>query len=99
MIFFYDRDCSFCRAAAGRLGNLAPLIDIAPLPLRHHAIFRAAGADELGHRAIGSALLAGGRSWWIRLAGRVLCLRPLDRLWGGVYRLVAANRARLPLPR
>ncbi|QGU05456.1 thiol-disulfide oxidoreductase DCC family protein [Corynebacterium comes] len=98
MTFFYDRDCSFCRAAAGRLVRLAPLIDVAPLPLRHHAIFRAAGGDELGHRAIGCALAVGGRARWVRLIGRVLCLRPLDPLWGAGYRWVAANRARLPMP-
>lgn len=99
MIFFYDRDCTFCRAAAGRLARLAPLIDVAPLPLRHHAVFRAGSVDELGHRAIGRALAVGGRDPWVRFAGRVLCLRPLDRVWGAAYRWVAANRGRLPVLR
>lgn len=92
MTFYYDRDCGFCRQAAGLLRRLAPLIDVAPLPLRHHAVFRAAGGDELGHRAIGAALAAGGGAWWVRLAGRILLLRGLDPLFGGIYRWVAANR-------
>lgn len=98
MTFYYDRDCAFCRAAAERLVELAPSIDVAPLPLRHHAIFRADGVDELGHRAVGRALAVGGRSRRVRLLGRVLCWRPLDRWWSGVYRWVAANRGRLPMP-
>ena len=92
MTFFFDADCGFCRRAARRLQRCAPLIDVAPLPLRHHAVFRSAGGDELGHRAIGAALRDGGGAWWVRLAGRVLLLRPLDRMWSGVYRLVATNR-------
>lgn len=92
MTFFYDVDCGFCRRAAQRLQGFAPLIDVAALPLRHHAVYRSQGADELGHRAIGAALRDGGGAWWVRLAGRVLLLRPLDRMWSGVYRLVATNR-------
>ncbi|MDO5670546.1 MAG: hypothetical protein Q4G50_11140 [Corynebacterium sp.] len=93
MIFFYDVDCGFCRRAAQRLQRYAPLIGVASLPLRHHAIYRCAGEDELGHRAIGAALRDGGGAWWAQLAGRVLLLRPLDRLWSVIYRLVAANRS------
>lgn len=92
MTFYFDRDCGFCRRAAQRLQRCAPLIDVAPLPLRHHAVFRSAAGDELGHRAIGAALRGGGGAWWVRLAGRVLLLRSLDRVWSGVYRWVAANR-------
>ncbi|HJD79294.1 MAG TPA: hypothetical protein K8V93_09860, partial [Corynebacterium pollutisoli] len=92
MTFYYDRDCGFCRRAALRLRDLAPLIDVAPLPLRHHAVFRSAGGDELGHRAIGAALRGGGGPWWVRIAGRALLLRPLDRVWSAIYRWVAANR-------
>ncbi|NLA56887.1 MAG: hypothetical protein GX859_11485 [Corynebacterium humireducens] len=92
MTFHYDRDCGFCRAAAHRLRALAPLVDVAPLPLRHHAVFRSAGGDELGHRAIGAALTSGGGTWWVRAAGRILLFRVLDRPWSGIYRWVAANR-------
>lgn len=92
MTFYYDRECGFCRAAAQHLVGLAPLIDVAPLPLRHHAVFRSAGGDELGHRAIGAALVAGGGAWWVRLAGKILLLSVLDRLWSGIYRWVAAHR-------
>lgn len=92
MVFYFDVGCGFCRKAALRLRRLAPLIDVAGLPLRHHAVLRTADGDELGHRAIGVALRDGGGPWWARVAGRVLLLRPLDRVWSGVYRLVAANR-------
>lgn len=92
MVFYFDRDCGFCRRAALRLLRLAPLIDVAPLPLRHFAVFRSSGGDELGHRAIGAALAEGGGPWWARLAGRVLLWRWQDRLWSGVYRLVADHR-------
>ncbi|GAB3696370.1 hypothetical protein [Corynebacterium nasicanis] len=92
MTFYFDVDCGFCRRAAQRLRRLAPLIDVAPLPLRHHAVFRTAGGDELGHRAIGAALSRGGGQWWVRLVGRVLLLRGLDAPLTMAYRVVAANR-------
>ncbi|MDO5512381.1 hypothetical protein [Corynebacterium sp.] len=92
MTFYFDVDCGFCRQAAHRLQRYAPLIDIAALPLRHHAIYRSAGGDELGHRAIGAALRDGGGPLWARVGGRVLLARALDRLWSLAYRWVAANR-------
>lgn len=92
MTFYYDSDCGFCRRAALRLREIAHRVDVAGTPLRHFAVFRAPGGDELGHRAVGAALVHGGGDRWTRLLGRVLLLRPLDRLWSGVYRLVATNR-------
>ncbi|UBI05844.1 DUF393 domain-containing protein [Corynebacterium falsenii] len=49
----------------------------------------------LGHKAIGTALRRHGRTTLWRLAGRVLCFRPLSPLFRTVYRLVANNRHRL----
>ena len=49
----------------------------------------------LGHKAIGTALRRHGRTMLWRLAGRVLCFRPLSPLFRAVYRLVANNRHRL----
>lgn len=49
----------------------------------------------LGHKAIGTALRRHGRTKLWRLAGRVLCFRPLSPLFRAVYRLVANNRHRL----
>ena len=92
MTFYYDRDCGFCRAAAQRLLRLAPLIDVAPLPLRHHAVFRHGGGDDLGHRAIGRALACGGGPWWARLGGRILLLRGPAAVFSAGYRWVAGHR-------
>lgn len=52
-------------------------------------------AVYLGHKAIGTALRRHGRTTLWRLAGRVLCFRPLSPLFRAVYRLVANNRHRL----
>lgn len=49
----------------------------------------------LGHKAIGTALRCHGRTTLWRLAGRVLCFRPLSPLFRAGYRLVANNRHRL----
>jgi predicted DCC family thiol-disulfide oxidoreductase YuxK len=47
-----------------------------------------------GARAVAAALRAAGRGW--ALLGRLLQLAPVSRLADVVYRLVAANRMRLP---
>lgn len=80
--------------------------DVAP-HIERFAVYRSAwdeGAEDagearpavyLGHKAIGTALRCHGRTTLWRLAGRVLCLRPLSPLLRAVYRLVANNRHRL----
>lgn len=106
----YDGDCGFCTASARWIGRrlrggvrVVPwqsIPDLAATGLTEADVARAAwwidvdGSLHEGHAAIGHALLAARRAWPI--VGRLILVRPIAWLAAPVYRLVAANRHRLP---
>lgn len=56
---------------------------------------RVDGGHDAGHRAIGHLLCTAGRAW--PLLGWPMLVPPTSWVAAGVYRLVAANRSRIPL--
>ena len=52
------------------------------------------GTLDRGHRAVARALLAG--YGWRRVAGRLIMTPPVSFVAAGLYRVVVANRDRLP---
>jgi predicted DCC family thiol-disulfide oxidoreductase YuxK len=105
----FDGDCAFCTRcvalvpkSARRTTTVVPYqrADLAPLgltPAECAAAVQWVGSDGLrasGHAAIGRLLQQGGALW--RLVGTLLLVPPISWLAAVVYRLVAANRMRLP---
>lgn len=106
----YDGDCGFCTVCArwieARLPGGTPVVpwqsiaDLAALGLTEDDVRRAAywidadGAAYGGHLAVARALVAAGGGW--RVVGRIVASRPVAPLAAVVYRVVAANRHRLP---
>ncbi|MFW3170385.1 thiol-disulfide oxidoreductase DCC family protein [Geodermatophilus sp. CPCC 206100] len=108
-VLVYDGDCGFCTRTAGfarrLLGADAEVVawqaaDLAGLGVtaaraRHEVLWvPRPGAALGGARAVAAALRAAG-GWWALLGG-VLALPPVSWLAAGCYRVVAANRTRLP---
>jgi predicted DCC family thiol-disulfide oxidoreductase YuxK len=104
----FDGDCGFCTAAAGRLsrwsrGDLAvepwQRTDIAALGITPEQCAQAVWFVEGDHRSSGGAAIADAlghcRQPW-RAIGAVIGWRALAWLTEGAYRVVAANRHRLP---
>jgi predicted DCC family thiol-disulfide oxidoreductase YuxK len=107
----YDGDCGFCTWVALRGERLLPAsvtavpwqqADLPALGLSVAAVERAVQwvspgePPAAGHRAIARWLMASGLPW--SLAGRIMLMWPVSWLAAGVYRLVAANRHRIPGP-
>lgn len=105
----YDGDCSFCTrsvAAIGRLRLAEPRVvafqhaDLPALGLTASQCERelqwvsADGRVDGGAQGVARLLLASGPPW--AMLGAALRRPPLSWLAAGVYRLVAANRHRLP---
>ena len=104
----YDGDCGFCTTAAGWIPRLRLRAD--RVVAWQHADRAALGLPpaqcqlELqwvedrgsagGHRAIAGLLKNSGRGW--ALLGHLLLLPLVSSVAAAVYRLVAANRTRLP---
>jgi len=108
-VLVYDGDCGFCTTSARFLERrIRPeaeiiawqLADLAQLGLTEEQAadavrwVEADGTVRSGHAAIAGALGAAGRIW--RVAGRLLLLPGISWVAAKVYRLVAANRYRLP---
>jgi predicted DCC family thiol-disulfide oxidoreductase YuxK len=108
-VLLYDGDCGFCTRSARLARRILPdncavapwqETDLAALGTtearaqREVLWFSRSGSVSGGARAIGRALMAAGFPW--ALLGVPLVLPPLSWVAGGVYRLVAANRMRLP---
>jgi predicted DCC family thiol-disulfide oxidoreductase YuxK len=107
-VLVFDGDCGFCTSSARALERIGPgaevvawqLTDLADLGLTEPQAAEAVqwveadGTVRRGHEAIAAALLGAGGPW--RLAGRALLLPGLSPLAARVYRIVAANRHRLP---
>ncbi len=106
---FFDGDCAFCTTAAvwgsRHLSRGLEFVayqraDLAAAGLTAEQCERAlqfVGADDRrgsGGRAIGLLLHASGGAW--RLPAAVALVPPTSWLVEGVYRIVAANRHRLP---
>ena len=106
----YDGDCGFCTWAVS-LGTrwLAPVPVVpyqqAPLPSLGLSLAEVSAAVQwvvpgsppvAGHRAIAAWLLASGFPWSV--AGRVLLLPVVSPVAGWIYRVISANRGRIPGP-
>ena len=103
----YDGDCGFCSSSARLAGRLAPAVQV--LPYQHCDLpafaltaeecaealrWVGTGGPASGAGAIARLLVAAGGVW--TLLGRLLLLRGVRRVAEAGYRLVAANRYRLP---
>jgi predicted DCC family thiol-disulfide oxidoreductase YuxK len=108
-VLLYDGDCGFCTRSARLARRILPAncavapwqgTDLAALGTTEVRAQREvlwvsrSGSVSGGARAIGRALMAAGFPWAV--LGVPLLLPPLSWVAGGVYRLVAANRMRLP---
>ena len=105
----FDGDCGFCTRCVAlvprsvrRTTTVVPYqrADLSALGLTAAQCAEAVqwvGDDRSsasGHAAIGRLLQSGGGLWW--LLGSLLLVPPVSWLAAVVYRLVAANRMRLP---
>jgi predicted DCC family thiol-disulfide oxidoreductase YuxK len=105
----FDGDCAFCTRSAGLARRILPVdcavapwqqVDLAavgttPERARSEVLWIARdGAVSGGARAVTLALRASGGFW--ALLGVLLSLPPISWVAPPVYRLVAANRYRLP---
>lgn len=104
----YDGDCGFCTTCVGVLERIGPdaeivawqLTDLAALGITEEQAADAVqlvqidGTVRSGHEAVAAVLGTAGRIW--RTAGRALLLPGISWLAAKGYRLVAANRYRLP---
>jgi predicted DCC family thiol-disulfide oxidoreductase YuxK len=104
----FDGDCGFCTTSARLLGRVAPGATVVPWQQANLATL-GVRADEAaasvqwvapdgqvsaGAEAMARLLLDAGRGWaWL---GRVMLLPGVRRLAQLGYRIVAANRHRLP---
>jgi predicted DCC family thiol-disulfide oxidoreductase YuxK len=107
-MLLFDGDCGFCSASASRLtrwsrGGLAvepwQLTDIGALGITPEQCMQAVLFVDGDHRSSGGAAIADAlghcRQPW-RAIGAVIGWRALAWLTEGAYRVVAANRHRLP---
>lgn len=107
-VLVFDGDCGFCTTSARVLERIGPeaeivawqFADLAALGITAEQAAEAVqwiGADgtvRSGHEAIAAALSTAGRIW--KIVGRTLLLPGISWAAARVYRLVAANRYRLP---
>jgi predicted DCC family thiol-disulfide oxidoreductase YuxK len=108
-VLLYDGDCSFCTTCARfvthrlptnaeivpwQFADLAALGTSADRAQRELLWVRPSGRIDGGAGAVAALLVDSGGAW--RLVGRLMRLPLLDSIARGLYRLVAANRHRLP---
>jgi predicted DCC family thiol-disulfide oxidoreductase YuxK len=107
-LLIYDGDCAFCTSSVRLLEKIGPeaetvawqLTDLAALGLSEAEAAAAVqwvgidGTIRSGHVAIAAALGSAGGIW--ALAGRALLAPGVEPIAAGAYRLIAANRHRLP---
>jgi predicted DCC family thiol-disulfide oxidoreductase YuxK len=104
----FDGDCGFCTTSAGFAARIAPAVTVVPYQRADLDAFgiraedaaasvqwvAADGRVYAGAAAAARLLLAAGGAW--RWLGRVMLLPVARTIAEAVYRLVAANRHRLP---
>lgn len=104
----FDGDCGFCTTCVRVLERIGPDAEIVPWQLADLAelgLTEEQAADALqcvqvdgtvrsGHEAVAAALESVGWIW--RIVGRALTLPGISWIAAKLYRLVAANRHRLP---
>ncbi len=104
-VLLFDADCGFCTKCAGFAVRLGIEVlawqsaDLAALGITAEQAQQAVQwsdghAPQSGHRAIAAALLTARRPW--RWLGRLLQSRLVSWPAALAYRLIAANRYRLP---
>lgn len=108
-LLVFDGDCAFCTSCVHlverRIRPEAEIVawqfaDLPALGLSEAQASEALqwvgadGAVRSGHEAVAAMLASAGAPW--RLAGRVLLLPGVSWLAARAYRLIAANRHRLP---
>lgn len=110
-LLVFDGDCGFCSGSVGVLRDrIGPDVDFEPwqrldlaaLGLTQEQVTRSvwlvegAGAAprSSGAAAFARVLLRAARPW--RVVGRLLLLPPVSWCAAAVYRVIAANRHRLP---
>jgi predicted DCC family thiol-disulfide oxidoreductase YuxK len=108
-VLLFDGDCAFCTTCVGlvekRIKPEAEIVawqfaDLAALGVSEAQAtdalqwVEADGAVLAGHRAVAAMLLSSGPLW--RFAGRLLLLPGISWIAAHAYRLIAANRHRLP---
>ena len=105
----FDGDCAFCTRSAGFARRLLPAgcavvawqltdlsaIGVTPARAQREVLWvSASGTVVGGARAVAEVLRASGGLW--ALLGLVLLVPPISWAAQAVYRIVAANRMRLP---
>jgi predicted DCC family thiol-disulfide oxidoreductase YuxK len=107
-VLVYDGDCSFCTSSVRLLERIGPeaevvawqLTDLTEMGLTEEQAAAAVqwvsidGTVRSGHEAIAAALKSADGIW--KVVGSVILLPGVSWLAARVYRLVAANRHRLP---
>lgn len=107
-LLLFDGDCAFCTSSARLLERIGPDAEIVAWQLtglEELGLTREQAADAVqwigvdgtirsGHEAVAAALCGAGGIW--RLGGRTLLLPGLSWVAARAYRLIAANRHRLP---
>ena len=107
-VLVYDGDCAFCTTCARLLERISPeaeivawqLTDLAELGITEEQAAAAVqwvavdGTVRAGHEAIAAILSTAGRPW--EHVGRLVQLPGVSCIAAGAYRLLAANRHRLP---
>ena len=107
-VLIYDGDCAFCASCVRlveRIGPEAEIVawqsaDLAELGLSEERAAAAVqwvasdGTVRSGHEAVAATLASAGGPW--KVIGRAILLPGIAWLAAKVYRLVAANRHRLP---
>jgi len=107
-VFVYDGDCAFCASCARILERIGPdaeivawqVIDLAELGISEQQARDAVqwvqidGTRRSGHEAVAAILKSAGVIW--KNIGRMILLPGISWMAEKVYRLVAANRYRLP---
>lgn len=107
-VLVYDGDCAFCTSCARLLERIGPeaeivawqLTDLGALGLTEEQAAAAVqwvsadGTVRPGHEAIAATLRSAGGIW--KIIGSAILLPGVSWPAARVYRLVAANRHRLP---
>jgi predicted DCC family thiol-disulfide oxidoreductase YuxK len=107
-LLVFDGDCAFCTSSARLLGRIGPraeivawqLTDLERLPITAEQAREAVqwvtgdGTVRSGHEAIAAALGSAGPFWSV--IGHLMLLPGVSSLTARTYRLIAANRHRLP---